>query len=153
MANKPLYLVPKSHTHTFPPLEGKPTNNNLLGIRRTLLPLLMVNAYDQLGGTHSLVAVLTEATKDKADHGNKNSYVPNASLSTMIPSPMMRRKSSEFVQRQPTNPALTILPFTRRPNVASSNSYAMLSTRSGIMISKTQTFSTQRSRPLTSWPS
>ncbi len=48
---------------TFPPLEGKPTDNNLLAIRRTLLLLLMVIPYDQLSGIHSLVAILTEATK------------------------------------------------------------------------------------------
>ena len=39
---------------TFPPLDGKPTNDNLLAIQRTLLPLLMVIPYDQLGGTHPL---------------------------------------------------------------------------------------------------
>ena len=76
---------------TFPPLEGKPTNNGLLAIRRTLLPLLMVIPYNQLGGTHSLVAILTKATKYEADHGNKKMYVPNASLSTMIPLPTTPR--------------------------------------------------------------
>ena len=53
-----------------PPLEGKPTDDDLLTIWRKLLPLLMVIPYDQLGGTHFLVAILTEATKYKADHGN-----------------------------------------------------------------------------------
>ncbi len=61
---------------TFPPLEGKPTNDDLLAIRRTLLPLLMVIPYDQLGGIHSLVAILTEATKYEADHGNKKFVRP-----------------------------------------------------------------------------
>jgi hypothetical protein len=61
---------------TFPPLEGKPTNNDLLAIQRTLLPLLMVIPYDQLGGIHSLVAILTEATKNEADHGNKKFVCP-----------------------------------------------------------------------------
>jgi hypothetical protein len=51
-----------------PPLEWKPTNNNLLTIRETLLPLLMVIPYDQLLGVHSLMAILAEATKYKADH-------------------------------------------------------------------------------------
>ena len=74
----------KEAYHTFPPLEGKPTNDNLLAIRRTLLPLLMIIPYDQLGGTHSLVAILTEAAKYKADHRNKNLYAPNASPSMMI---------------------------------------------------------------------
>ena len=32
---------------TFPPIEGKPTDNNLLAIRETLLPILMVIPYDQ----------------------------------------------------------------------------------------------------------
>ncbi len=70
-------MTPDTITHlikeaydTFPPLEGKPTDNHLLAIQRTLLPLLMVIPYDQLGRIHSLVAILTEATKYKADHGN-----------------------------------------------------------------------------------
>ena len=55
---------------TFPPLEGKPTDDDLLAIRETLLPLLMVIPYDQLNGLHSLTAILTEAAKYKMDHGN-----------------------------------------------------------------------------------
>jgi hypothetical protein len=61
---------------TFPPLKGKPTNNNLLAIRRTMLPLLMVIPYDQLGRIHSLVAILTETTKYKVDRGNKKFFRP-----------------------------------------------------------------------------
>ena len=61
---------------TFPPLEGKPTDDDLLTIWRKLLPLLMVIPYDQLGGTHSLVAILTEAAKYEADHGNKKIVRP-----------------------------------------------------------------------------
>jgi hypothetical protein len=53
---------------TFPPLEGKPTNDNLLAIRETLLPLLMVISYDQLLGVHSLMAILAEAAKYEANH-------------------------------------------------------------------------------------
>jgi hypothetical protein len=59
---------------TFPPLEGKPTDDNLLAIRKALLPLLMVIPYDQLNGIHSLTAILTEAAKYKADHGH-NKFV------------------------------------------------------------------------------
>ena len=55
---------------TFPPLEGKPTDDDLLAIRETLLPLLMVIPYDQLKGIHSLTAILTEAAKYEAEHGN-----------------------------------------------------------------------------------
>ena len=60
----------KEAKDTFPPLEGKPTDDNLLAIRETLLPLLMVIPYDQLNGLHSLAVILTEATKYKAEHGN-----------------------------------------------------------------------------------
>ena len=52
----------------------------MLAIRRTLLPLLMVIPYDQLGGIHSLVAILTEATKYGADHGNKKFVRPKRLL-------------------------------------------------------------------------
>jgi hypothetical protein len=61
---------------TFPPLEGKPTDDNLLAIQRALLPLLMIIPYDQLGGVHSLVAILTDAAKYEADHGNKKFVRP-----------------------------------------------------------------------------
>jgi hypothetical protein len=62
---------------TFPPLKGKPTNDNLLAIRETLLPLLMVIPYDQLLGGHSLTAILTEATKYKANHGTSKFISPS----------------------------------------------------------------------------
>jgi len=55
---------------TFPPLEGKPTDDDLLAIREALLPLLMVIPYDQLKGIHSLTAILTEAAKYETEHGN-----------------------------------------------------------------------------------
>jgi hypothetical protein len=61
---------------TFPPLKGKPTDDDLHAIRRALLPLLMIIPYDQLGGVHSLVAILTDAAKYKADHGNKKFVRP-----------------------------------------------------------------------------
>jgi len=55
---------------TFPPLKGKSTADDLLAIREALLPLLMVIPNDQLNGIHSLMAILMEATKYKAKHGN-----------------------------------------------------------------------------------
>jgi hypothetical protein len=48
-------LLNEAHD-AFPPLEGKPSNDDLLAIRETLLPLLMVIPYDQLNGIHSLAA-------------------------------------------------------------------------------------------------
>jgi hypothetical protein len=59
----------KEAYNIFPPLEGKATNNNLLAIRETLLPLLMDIPYDQLKGVHPLTAILTKAAKYKANLG------------------------------------------------------------------------------------
>jgi hypothetical protein len=64
------YLFKEAHD-TFPPLEGKPFDNDLLAIQETLLPLLMVIPYNQLSGLHSLTAILTKAVKYKAKHGAK----------------------------------------------------------------------------------
>jgi hypothetical protein len=57
---------------TFPPVEEKPTHDDLLAIRETLLPLLMAIPYDQLLGVHSLMAILAEAAKYEANHGGTN---------------------------------------------------------------------------------
>ncbi len=61
-------MTPKAITHlfkeandAFPTLERKPSNNDLLAIQKTLLPLLMVIPYNQLNGVHSLMAILTKA--------------------------------------------------------------------------------------------
>jgi len=59
---------------TFPPLEGKSRDDDLLAIWEALLPLLMVIPYDQLNGIHSLTAILTEAAKCEAEHGH-NKFV------------------------------------------------------------------------------
>ena len=76
MTPNPITCLFKEAYDTFPPHKGKPTDNNLLTIRRTLLPLLMVILYIQLGGTHSLVAILTKAAKYKTGHGNKKFVCP-----------------------------------------------------------------------------
>jgi hypothetical protein len=59
----------KEARDTFPPIEGKPTDNNLQLIRKNLLPILMEIPYNQLGGTHSLVEILTDAKRYAANHG------------------------------------------------------------------------------------
>jgi hypothetical protein len=64
------HLFKEAHD-SFPPLEGKPSNNDLLAIRKTLPPLLMVIPYNQLDGVHSLTAILTKAVKYKAGNGAK----------------------------------------------------------------------------------
>ena len=60
----------KEAYNTFPPLEGKPTDDDLLVTQECILPLLMVIPYDQLNGIHSLTAILTEAAKYESEHGN-----------------------------------------------------------------------------------
>jgi hypothetical protein len=62
-------LLFKEAHDTFPPFEGKPTDNNLLSIREALLPILMEISYDQLRGVHSIMALLTDPAKYAADHG------------------------------------------------------------------------------------
>ncbi len=52
---------------TFPPLEGKPTDDDLLAIQECILPLLMVIPYDQLNGIHSLTAILADAAKYESE--------------------------------------------------------------------------------------
>ena len=68
-----LFSLFKEAYDTFPPLEGKPTDDDLLAIRETLLPLLMVIPCDQLNGLHSLTAILMEATKYEATADADNS--------------------------------------------------------------------------------
>jgi hypothetical protein len=61
---------------TFPPIKGKPTANDLQSIREKLLPILMEIPYNQLRGTHSLVGILTDATRYAADHGGATFVCP-----------------------------------------------------------------------------
>jgi hypothetical protein len=62
-------LLFKEARDTFPPIKGKPSDNNLLLVRETLLPILMEIPFDQLGGVHSLMAILMDPTRYAADHG------------------------------------------------------------------------------------
>jgi hypothetical protein len=55
----------------FLPLEGNPSNDDLVAIQETILPLLMVIPYDQLNRVHSLLVILAKAVKYKANHGAK----------------------------------------------------------------------------------
>jgi hypothetical protein len=44
-------LLFKEAFNVFPPIEGKPTNDDLLAIREVLLPILMVIPFNLLGGS------------------------------------------------------------------------------------------------------
>jgi hypothetical protein len=69
MTPNAITLIFKEARDTFPPIEGKPTDNNLQSICKKLLPILMEIPYNQLGGTHSLVGILTDARRYAANHG------------------------------------------------------------------------------------
>jgi hypothetical protein len=62
-------LLFKEAHDTSPPIEGKPTDDYLQLIRENLLPILMEIPYNQLGGTHSLVGILTDAKRYTTNHG------------------------------------------------------------------------------------
>ncbi len=70
-------LLFKEAYDSFPPIDEKPTNDDLLAIREAILLLLMVIPYDLLTGVHSLMAILMEAGKYKAYHGNHTFVRPS----------------------------------------------------------------------------
>jgi hypothetical protein len=61
----------------FPPLKGKPLDEDLTTIRETILPILIEIPYDQLQGVHSLMAILTEPGRYAADHGGSTFVCPS----------------------------------------------------------------------------
>jgi hypothetical protein len=70
-------LLFKEAYNSFPPIKGKPTNDDLLAIKEAILLLLMVIPYDLLTGVHSLTAILMEAGKYEAYHGNHTFVHPS----------------------------------------------------------------------------
>jgi hypothetical protein len=63
-------LLFREAREAFTPFEEKPTDNDLMAIRETLLPILMEIPYDELGGVHSLTAILMDWMRYAADHGS-----------------------------------------------------------------------------------
>ncbi len=62
-------LLFKEARDAFPPIEGKPTDDDLLSIQETLLPILMEVPYNQLGGVHLLTSLITDNVRYAAEHG------------------------------------------------------------------------------------
>ena len=73
-------LLFKEAFDVFPPIEGKPTDDDLLSIREVLLPILMIIPFDAVGGIHSLTALLTEPAKYAAAHGGTQFLRPLPTL-------------------------------------------------------------------------
>jgi hypothetical protein len=69
-------LLFKEPFDVFRPIEGKPTDDDLLAIREVLLPILMVIPFNLLRGVHSLTALLTDDTKYTANHSGKKFVCP-----------------------------------------------------------------------------
>jgi hypothetical protein len=136
-------LLFKEARNTFPPLKGKPMDNNLMSIGETLLPILMNIPYDQLEGVHSLMAILVDTARYATNRGNtfkRPDRLPlyNSSIANNATLPCTSTQS------QSTSPALTTTPSTRWPSVVLPSSFVRWSTRYGIMISRMPTPSTQR---------
>ena len=79
MTPEAITLLLKEATEAFTVIEGKPSDDNILAIRETLLPLLMGIPSDLVGGVHSLTGLITETATYEADHGN-NAFVRPARL-------------------------------------------------------------------------
>ncbi len=129
---------------TFAPIEGKPTDDDLQSIRKNLLPILMEISYNQLGGTHSLVGILTESTRYAADHGSATFVRPlhlplyDATIADDTTTVICIRAESAH-QAKLDDYASLRLPSAVRPN-----SYARLLMRCGTTTSRTPTPSIQR---------
>jgi hypothetical protein len=77
-------LLIKEAFDVFPPIEGKPTEDDLLAIREVLLPIPMIIPFDGDGGVHSMTALLKEPAKYALAHRGITSSAPSAFLSTSI---------------------------------------------------------------------
>ena len=59
MKAEAITLLLKEASNAFPPIDGKPTNDDLLAIQEVLLPILMMIPYNQLTVVHSLTGLIT----------------------------------------------------------------------------------------------
>ena len=70
MKPEAITLLLKEATEAFTVIKGKPSDDDILTIRETLLPLLMDIPFDLVSGIHSLTGLITETATYEADHGN-----------------------------------------------------------------------------------
>jgi hypothetical protein len=115
-----------------PPLKGKLSNNDLLAILETLLPLLMVIPYNQLNGVHSLTAIFTEVLSTNPNMA-PNLYSRLVSHSTTRLLLTMQQQPFAFMRRPPTNPASMTTPVTRWLSEACPSFSVMLLMKFGTM--------------------
>ncbi len=140
-------LLFKEAYDSSPPIEGKPTDDDLLSIKETILPLLMVIPYDQLGGVHSLTAILTDTARYATDHGGTNFCRParlplyDARIANDATT-VIRVKA----RKRPITLSARTSPVTSRLKGALPNSSAMPSRRFSITTSRTPRRFTLKSR-------
>ena len=70
MNAKAITLLFKELSEAFPPIKGKPSNDDLLAIREVLLPILMLIPYDQLTAVHYLTVLIINDGQYRAEHNN-----------------------------------------------------------------------------------
>ncbi len=124
-------LLFKEAFNVFPPIKGKPTNDDLHAIREVLLPILMVIPFNLLGRVHSLTALLMDDTKYAAKYGGMTFVHPKR---LQLYNDTIANDASTVVLsmwKQPINPASKTTPVTMRLNAVVPSSYATLSMRSG----------------------
>jgi hypothetical protein len=71
MTPEAITLFFKEATEAFTVIKGKPSDDDILAIRKTLLPLLMDIPFDLVSGVHSLTGLITETATYAPDQGNK----------------------------------------------------------------------------------
>ena len=115
-------LLFKEVRDSFPPIKGKPTDDDLLSIWETILRILMEIPFNLLGGSIPLwESSRTPRGTPPTVAGNPLSSPP-VSPSTTAQLQMTQPRSFAFVRRRPTKLASTTTPATRRPNAAPPNS-------------------------------
>ncbi len=77
MTPEAITLLFREAREVFPPLKGKPSDDNLTTIRETLLLILMEIPYNQLKGVHSLTAILTDPGRYTVNHGGSTFIRPS----------------------------------------------------------------------------
>ena len=90
MTLKAITLLFQEVREAFPPLKGKPSDDNLTTIRETVLPILMQILYNQLDGVRSLTAILTDPGRYAVNHGGSTSVCPSRLLLYVKILPTMR---------------------------------------------------------------
>ena len=131
MTPEAITLLLKEATEAFTVIEGKPSDNDILAIRKTLLPLLMDIPFDLVGGIHSLTGLITETATYKADHGNVVFVRPTRLPLYNSTFPDNATTVQRVKLKQLTKPSLTTTQVTKRRNTGWNYSSGRLSTISG----------------------